>query len=333
MLRLPPFEFRPARTAEEAVDHWGAAEGRAMYLAGGTDLIPNMKRRQFEPPVLVGIRRLEGGTRVHVSDDGLVLGGGVTLRALAARPDLGEGLAALTDAAGQVANLQIQRVGTLGGNLCVDTRCNYYNQTYEWRRSVGFCMKKDGDICLVAPGSSKCWAVSSSDTAPALMALDATVELLGKDGKREIPVAALYQDDGIEYLTKRPDEILTGIHVPPPGAGQRSAYTKVRRRGSFDFPILGVGASLRIVDGVIRDARLVLGAVHTHPLAVSEVTELLEGQAPTLELMDAAAEVAYRRATPLDNADLMYYWRKRVTRVHVRRTLARLCELEARAAV
>lgn len=330
MLRLPPFEFRAARSAAEAIAIWGENEGRAMYVAGGTDLIPNMKRRQFEPPVLVGIRRMENGRHVETADDGsLVIGAGATLRQLADDPGIVANFAGLAEAVGQVANLQIQRVGTIGGNLCVDTRCNYYNQSYEWRRSVGFCMKKDGDICLVAPGSSKCWAISSSDSAPALMALGARVELRGKDGVRQIELGQLYQDDGIEYLTRRPDELLTRVLVPAPGPGQRSAYTKVRRRGSFDFPILGVGASLRIEDGLIRDARVVLGAVHTHPLVVEQAAEILEGQAPSMELLEAAAEAAYRKATPLDNADLVYYWRKRVTRVHVRRTLARLCGLEA----
>jgi len=333
MLRLPPFEFRNARTAAEAVELWSSADGRAMYVAGGTDLVPNMKRRQFEPPVLVGIRRLEHGRNVEErADGGLTIGAAATLRQIADDPRFGSAYAALAEAAGQVANLQIQRVGTLGGNLCVDTRCNYYNQTFEWRKSVGFCLKKDGDICLVAPGSSKCWAISSSDSAPALMALGAQVELLGGTGPRVIDLASLYQDDGIEYLTRRPDEILTRVMLPAPKPGQVSAYTKVRRRGSFDFPILGVGASLRLEDGLIRDARVVLGAVHTHPLDVPVASELLEGQAPTLELLEAAAEAAYRRATPLDNADLVYYWRKRVTRVHVRRTLARLCRIEAASA-
>jgi len=333
MLRLPPFEFRPARTVEEAVELWGEHGGRAMYIAGGTDLIPNMKRRQFEPPVLVGIRRLEGGGAVDVAANGdVAIGAAATLRQLAEDPRLAGAHGALAAAARQVANLQIQRIGTIGGNLCVDTRCNYYNQTYEWRRSIGFRMKKDGDICLVAPGSSKCWAVSSSDSAPALMALGARVELVGIDGSRQIGIDQLYQDDGIAYLTRKPDELLTRVLIPGPTDGQRSTYTKLRRRGSFDFPILGIGASLRLDQGVIRDARVVLGAVHTHPLTVNAVTDLLEGATPSLELFDAAGEAAYRCATPLDNTDLVYHWRKRVTRVHVRRTLAQLCGIDARAA-
>jgi 4-hydroxybenzoyl-CoA reductase subunit beta len=320
MLRLPPFEYRAPRTVDEALDAFSAATGEAMFIAGGTDLIPNMKRRQFEPRVLVGLRGVSELRGVEQNGE-LRIGAGTTLRELADRPEIATRHTALQQAAAQVANLQIQRVATIGGNLCVDTRCNYYNQTFEWRKSIGFCMKKDGDICLVAPGSSKCWAVSSSDTAPALIALDAEVDLRGPGGDRTIPLRALYQDDGIEYLTRRPDEILTTIRVPEDD-GRRSTYVKIRRRGSFDFPILGIGASLRLDDeGLIRDARLVLGAVHTHPLVIDAAGELLEGERPSEELFEAAGEIARKVSTPLDNTDLTLYWRKRLTGVQVRRAL------------
>lgn len=322
MLRLPAFEFVAARTVDEAVGAWQGASG-AMYVAGGTDLVPNMKRRQFEPPRLVGLRRIEDLRGRGVANGATVLGAGLTLRQLAVDEHVGSWHRALQEAAAQVANLQIQRVATLGGNLCVDTRCNYYNQTFEWRQAVGFCMKKDGDICLVAPGSSKCWAVSSSDTAPALAALGAEVELAGVGGKRRIPLLDLYQDDGIAYLTRRPDEILTRVIIPRM-EGLRSTYVKVRRRGSFDFPILGIGAALRTENGRVTHARLALGAVHTHPLSVPEAADLLVGHEPTLERIDAVAEAAYKRSTPLDNTDLTLYWRKRVVRVQVRRALAGL---------
>lgn len=325
MLRLPPFEFVAARNIAEAIDAWQGKTG-SMYVAGGTDLVPNMKRRQFEPPRLIGLRRVQEMQQQSVASGMTVIGAGLTLRQLAADAELGRQHGALQEAAAQVANLQIQRVATLGGNLCVDTRCNYYNQTFEWRQAVGFCMKKDGDICLVAPGSSKCWAVSSSDTAPALIALDAQVQLVGGAGDRTIPLTALYQDDGIAYLTRRADEILKCVLVPRV-EGLRSTYVKVRRRGSFDFPILGIGAALRLVDGRVDHARLVLGAVHTHPVNVPEAAELLVGEAPTPERIDAVAEAAFKRSTPLDNTDLTLYWRKRVTRVHVRRALARLAGL------
>jgi len=211
--------------------------------------------------------------------------------------------------------------------VCVDTRCNYYNQTYEWRKAIGFCMKKDGDICLVAPGSDRCWAVSSSDTAPVLWSLGARLRLHGPAGERTIPVSALFHDDGIAYLAKRPDEIVTEIALPP-ADGWRSAYLKLRRRGSFDFPILGVAAALRMEGDVVREARVVLGAVASTPREAPRAAEALVGRRLTTETIEAAAEAAAGPAKPLDNTDLTHPYRKKVARVFVARALARLAGLD-----
>jgi len=325
MLRLPRFRYvRPGNTREACrvlSDH----PGEAMILAGGTDLLPNLKRRQFDARVLVAIGHLEELS--HFDSNGeMVIGGAMKLGALAARPEVAAAVPGLVQAVRQIANPQIQRQGTIGGNLCVDTRCNYYNQTHEWRASIGFCMKREGDICLVAPGSSKCWAVSSSDAAPMLMALGARVVLVGPQGDRDIPLGALYRDDGIRYLTRQPDEILSRIIVPLRG-DRRSTYRKVRRRGSFDFPILGVAATLELRDGAVYGARLVLGAVHTHPIEV-EIADLIEGAEPTEDRVEAVADAAYKAATPLDNTDLLYHWRKRVVRVEVRRAFDSLLSVD-----
>jgi 4-hydroxybenzoyl-CoA reductase subunit beta len=208
----------------------------------------------------------------------------------------------------------------------VDTRCNYYNQSYQWRKAVNFCMKKDGEICLVAPGSPRCWAVSSSDTAPVLWSLGASVRLAGPAGERTIPISTLYQDDGIQYLTKQPGEIVTEI-VLPPDEGARSVYLKLRRRGSFDFPVLGVAAVLSVEGDVVRRARIVLGAVASLPREAVEAARILEGQRLSPELIDRAADAAYRPAKPLDNTDLTHPYRKKMTRVFVARALRRLAGL------
>jgi len=234
----------------------------------------------------------------------------------------------LATAAGVVSSPQLRNMGTLGGNVCVDTRCNYYNQTFEWRKAIGFCMKKDGDICLVAPGSPRCWAVSSSDTAPVLWSLGARLRLHGPDGERTIPVSALYRDDGIQYLAKRPEEIVTEI-VLPPATGWRSVYLKLRRRGSFDFPILGVAAAARFEGDVVREARIVLGAVASTPREAGKAADALIGRQLTTETIEAAAEAAAGPAKPLDNTDLTHPYRKKVTRVYVARALARLAGLDA----
>jgi 4-hydroxybenzoyl-CoA reductase subunit beta len=326
MLRLPPFEYRAPGTAREAARCLADAGPEAMAVAGGTDLYPNMKRRQFEPRLLVGLRNLE-------SERGIEANGGLRLGALATLTDVAEHAAVLerwpsiARAAGLVSSPPLRNAGTIGGNLCVDTRCNYYNQTESWRASIGFCMKKDGDICLVAPGSDVCWALSSSDTAPVMISLDAEVTLVGPHDERRIPARTLYAADGIAYLSKRPEEVLTQIHVPD-RTGWKATYRKLRRRGSIDFPILGVAAAVRLVaDNVVEDVRIVLGAVHTHPVEASDAQDFLRGKRLDRESIDMAAGIAYKPAKPLDNADLGYAWRKRMARIEVSRALRELAGL------
>jgi 4-hydroxybenzoyl-CoA reductase subunit beta len=328
MIRLPAFSYVSPKTLDQAVRVITDAGPAGMLVAGGTDLYPNMKRRQFEPTTLVGLRTIKELRGVGGSPrDGMRVGACTTLTAVATHPELARAYPGLATAAGLVSSPQLRNMGTLGGNVCVDTRCNYYNQSYEWRKAIGFCMKKDGDICLVAPSSSRCWAVSSSDTAPALWSLGARVRLAGPSGERTVPIAALYRDDGIEYLAKRADEIVTEI-VLPPADGWRSTYLKLRRRGAFDFPILGVAVALRLDGDVVREARIVLGAVASLPREAPKAAAVLVGQRLTTETIEAAADAAAGPARPLDNTDLTHPYRKKVTRVYVARALARLAGLD-----
>jgi 4-hydroxybenzoyl-CoA reductase subunit beta len=326
MLRLPPFRFAAPRDAHDAarlLADWGPD---AMAVAGGTDLYPNMKRRQFTPRMLVSLRRIEGAAGIHAN-------GALRIGALTTLTDVAHDRAVLARwpviarAAGLVASPLLRNAATIGGNLCVDTRCNYYNQTEFWRASIGYCMKKDGDICLVAPGSDKCWALSSSDTAPVMIALGASVTLATAAGDRRIAVADLYGPDGINYLAKRADEILTEVHVPDVTAW-RATYRKLRRRGSIDFPVVGVAAALKLgTGGVVEDARIVLGAVHTAPVAARDADDFLRGKELTPETIEMAAGIAYKPAKPLDNADLVYSWRKRMVRIEVARALREIAGL------
>jgi len=328
MLRLPPFTYLAPSTLEKAVGQLGEAGPQGMVVAGGTDLYPNMKRRQFEPKILVGLRGIRDLTRIGGSSvQGMTIGSGATLSQVASHPEILRGYRALALAAEAVSTPPLRNMGTLGGNLCLDTRCNYYNQTYHWRKSIGFCMKKDGDICLVAPGSSRCWAISSSDLAPVAIALGAQVRLVGPGGERVIRAADLYRDDGIVYLAKAPEEIVTDV-VLPPTDGWRTTYWKLCRRGSFDFPVLSVAAALRLAaDGTVEDARIVLGAVASHPVAAPQAADVLRGQRPTPDLIARAAQVAYQPAKPLDNADLTIGYRKKMARVFVERALRELAGL------
>lgn len=325
MLRLPPFTYHVPRSIDDAVNLYAQYGADAMFVAGGTDLYPNMKRRQFEPKVLIGLNALTE-LRGITNDNGITLRAGTSLAQISAHPILQSQYAALAIAAQLVSTPQLRAMGTLGGNLCLDTRCNYYDQEFWWRKALGFCMKKDGEICMVAPGSSRCWAVSSTDCAPVVIALDGLVRLVSPRGERVIAATELYRDDGIEYLGKARDELLTEI-ILPPADGVKSVYLKLRRRDSFDFPILGVAAALRFApNGEIETARLVLGGVGSRPLECVESARILIGQKLSRELIDAAAEAAWKPARPLDNTDSTHGYRKKMARVYVTRALETLAE-------
>jgi 4-hydroxybenzoyl-CoA reductase subunit beta len=325
MMRLPAFRYVAPRRASEAARVLAEQGPEAMAVAGGTDLFPNMKRRQMTPKVLVGLRGLEGACGI-AANGGLRLGALTTLTEINEHLELTARWPSLARAAGLVSSPPLRNAGTIGGNLCVDTRCNYYNQSEFWRASIGYCMKKDGDICLVAPGSSLCWALSSSDTAPVMITLDAEVTLVGPDAERRVRVKELYGSDGIAYLAKKPEEILTEVHVPD-RAGWRMTYRKLRRRGSIDFPILGVAAAVKMARDVVEDARIVLGAVHVAPVEATEAQGFLKGKALDPETIEMAAGIAGKPAKPLDNADLAYAWRKRMARIEVSRALRELAGL------
>ncbi len=300
-----------------------------MLVAGGTDLYPNMKRRQFEPKVLIGLKNIQELRGITGDEtEGVTIGASVTLREASSHPTLLNHYYALAKAAGLVSTPPLRNMGTVGGNLCVDTRCNYYNMPYTWRKAIGFCMKKDGDVCLVAPGSHRCWAISSSDLAPVVLALDARLRLVGSGGERVLPAGEFYRNDGIEYLAKEEDEILADVRLPP-ADGWRTTYWKLRRRGSFDFPILGVAISLRLRErGVVDSFRLVLGAVASGPVEVREAEAILVDKRPSADDVAAVAEAAFNIAKPLDNADGHFYWRKRMVKLYVRGALKELMSVE-----
>jgi 4-hydroxybenzoyl-CoA reductase subunit beta len=318
MLRLPRFKYLRPKTAREAAQMAAEYGPRAMFVAGGTDLFPKLKRRQFEVDALIGLDFLP--RVIRTGSDQAEIGAGVTLASASGNADLHGQVTGYAEAAGLVSSPPLRNAGTIGGNLCVDTRCNYYDMTYEWRKAIGFCMKKDGDICLVAPSSPRCWAVSSSDTGPMAMALEGLVTLVGPDGERELPVAALYKDDGIDYLTKQPNEVLTSLRLPAI-KGNHSAYVKLRRRGSIDFPIAGAAVALQMDGDTVMRCRIVLSAVASHPVEARAADEFLTGKALNEEIIREGAEIAAKPAKPLDNADLTHFWRKRMVRVVVEQAL------------
>src|SRR5215831_5683066 len=260
MMRLPRFKYFAPKTAREAVRLKAEAGPESAYVAGGTDLYPNMKRRQQTPRVVIGLSRIPGLRRIRANAGGISIGSAATLSAVEGHRRVRRQYPALVHAVLEISTPPLRNMGTLGGNLLLDTRCNYYDQNYEWRQAIDFCMKKDGAICWVAPGSPRCLAIQSADSVPVLIAIQARAVLLSPEGEREVPVEDLYRNDGIAYLAKNPEELLTEIRLPARD-GWRASYRKLRRRGSFDFPVLSVGAAARLEDGVVAEARLVLGGV------------------------------------------------------------------------
>jgi len=319
MLRLPPFEFRRAKSLPEAAEilaSEGAAEGREVRLvAGGTDLWPNLKRRHQKADAVVsiaGLTELAGVENGSARGGAVEIGATTTLTDVADHPLVRQRYPALARAVQSISTPVLRNMGTLGGNLCLDTRCTYYNQNEEWRQSIDYCMKVQGTVCWVAPGSPRCWAISASDSAPMLAALGARVRLLSREGEREIPVGELYRDDGIAYLTKAPEEILTAVILPPEAASGRcrSAFWKLRRRGSIDFAVLTAAVALWTDGGgMVEKARIYLGAVASFPTPAAQTAEFLLGKALTAEVITEAAALARRDATPMDNTDFHAAWR------------------------
>ena len=321
MMRLPKFEYHVPRTVAEAVRIMGESGPAGQFVAGGTDLYPNMKRRQQVPKSVISVMRL--AELNQISGDGaggLSIGASVTLTEICEHAVINRDYPVVAAAARTISTPILRNMGTIGGNLLLDTRCNYYDQNYEWRKGINFCLKKDGDVCWVAPGSSKCWAVQSSDLVPVMVAIGAKLRFASTLGERVVDAAGLYNDDGIDYLRKRPDELLVDVQLPPTN-GWRASYQKLRRRGAFDFPVLGVAAWIKTDGSAVTDARVVLGAIAPSPIEIKEAATALRGQPLDEDRIQAAAEAAYIKARPLDNTDFVYQWRKQMARQYTLRAL------------
>ncbi|HET8569727.1 MAG TPA: FAD binding domain-containing protein [Candidatus Limnocylindria bacterium] len=335
MLRLPRFRLVEPRTYAEAArvlrdegaGSLDTANGtpslRVMVVAGGTDLFPNMKRRQFTPEVLVSLWGVAGARGVRANGH-VEIGAGTTLADLATDPLLRERFAALPLAAASVSTPQLRNAGTIGGNVCLDTRCNWYDQSLFWRGAEGFCMKTHPQVvCRVAPSSPRCLAVASADTVPALVALGATARVESASGTREVALADLYREDGIRYLSLARDEIVTALTLPGE-AGWRSTYVKLRDRNSFDFPIASVAAAVRVDGSTVTDARVVATGLASSPLQVEDAARALTGSRLEDDAVAAAAEAVHKAARPMDNTSGTIAQRKRASRVLTERALAGL---------
>jgi len=333
VLRLPRFHLVEPTTWTEAAtllrEH-GAAQSDAargtpsfpvMLVAGGTDLFPNMKRRQFTPQVLVSLGRVKGARDIS-NGTGLRISAGATLTQVAAHPTVRAKYAALAQAAGAVSTPQLRNMGTIGGNLCLDTRCNWYDQSLFWRTAEGYCMKTHPSVvCRVAPSSPRCLAVASADTVPALIALGAKVSVENTNGLRELELAELYREDGIRYLAIGRDDVVVSVTLPD-ATGWRSTYVKLRDRNSFDFPIAGVAAAVRLDGNTVTEARIAITGVGSRPVAID--AKALVGSKLDDDAIAAAADAVHKAARPMDNTSGTISQRKRASRVFAERALRSL---------
>lgn len=325
MLRLPRFTLRQPTSIAEAVAALGELGSRAMVLAGGTDLLPNLKHELFTPEVVISLARIAALRGIRVEPDGtLVLGAMTRIDEVADSEPVRRQAPGLAQAASLIAGPQLRRMGTVGGNILLDTRCRYYNQSYFWRSALGFCLKKDGTACHVVDGATRCVAAASADTLPALMTLDALLEIEGPRGRRLVTVADFFVPDGTSNRRLGPAELLVGVRVPPTPPGHRGAYGKLRERGSIDFPLLGVAARLDLdAQGHIERSDVALIALAAKPKPVA-ATALLRTR-PGTDVFDAAvrhvADAAYRQCRPLANVPGDHEWRREMIPVYVTRTL------------
>ncbi len=326
MLPLPPFELVRPRTLEGALEALRSKPGGAKILAGGTDLLANLKKGLGAPERIVSLRGIEELRTVREGPQGeLTLGAGVTLAALSAHPLVKSRYPALAEAAALVASPQIRTTATLGGNLCLDTRCVFYDQSAFWRGALGGCLKTGGSVCHIVPGGRRCVAAFSADTPIALLAYGARVEVASADGRRSLPLAELYIADGVHNLALGHDEIVTGVTLDAPRSRQRSRYCKVRARGAIDFPLLSIAVVGTFeADGTLEDLRVSVGGLGARPRLVSRLDALCRGRAIDRTLADAVAERAHAECHPLENLGPDAEWRREVLPVYVRRTLLQL---------
>jgi 4-hydroxybenzoyl-CoA reductase subunit beta len=330
-LSLPDFKLLRPRGIEEAVHNLSEHAGNVRVLAGGTDLIPSMRQKLFEPKYVLDLRGIDVLRGIRpLSDGGVEIGALTALRAIERSDFLREHYPVLTEAAATVASPVLRNMGTIGGNICLDTRCLWYNQSLTWRKGCGFCIKKDGDLCHVAPGGSKCWAVFSGDTPPALLCLNAEIEIANPVGTRRVALRDFYTGLGDNYRRLQPNELVTRVFLPASAANYRGVYRKLRVRGSIDYPLAGVAVVIKRSNGHVADARIAITAVNPAPLLVKGASELLIGKEVNQQLAEAVGDLAARFSKPLTTSALTPEYRREMIRVFTKRAVLAAAQMSDR---
>src|SRR5262245_31810083 len=321
MLTLPVFEYARPATVDDVLRELTAHPGECLMAAGGTDAVPNLKHRLHEPKRVLSLAGVAARGGVREDGQGLHLGALLTLTALTRLPQLLRDFPAVARAASLVASPQIRNMGTLGGNLCLDTRCTYYNQTYFWREALGFCLKKDGVRCHVVPQGKRCVAAHSSDVAPTLIAYGAEVEIAGPRGRRMLACDEFFVGDGIHNNVLKPDELVTRVTLPTAARGQRGAYRKLRPRAAIDFPMLSIAVAARGTAARIESLRVVVSALGAKPRLLGQLDPLVAGKLANEETFAAVAAAASKQCRPLINVAYDDDWRHAMVPVLVTRAL------------
>ncbi len=321
MLTLPRFEWLEPTTAAEVLALLAEHPGECLLVAGGTDAVPNLKHRLHEPRYVVHLARVQDLSFFSEDDRGVHMGPLFTLSDLTEHPVIRRDFPSLAKAAGLVAGPQLRNMGTLGGNLCLDTRCTYYNQTLFWRSALGFCLKKSGTVCHVVPQGKRCVAAHSSDVAPVLITLEAEVEIASHDARRVVTADGFFVADGVHNNVLQPGELVTRITIPNRSRGLAAGYQKLRPRAAIDFPMLSVAFAARSNGGACEEARLVVSAIAARPRVVNGLDTIAQGKPLGPELADALAQAAAKQCQPLINVAYDQEYRRAMVPVFVRRAV------------
>ena len=336
-MSLPQFRLLRPRTLEAALSYLAQHAGagvtpprgvpgssgppRVQVIAGGTDLIPSMRQKLFEPQYVLDIGHIAELKGIRQQGSDVEVGALTSLTTIEHSDLLRRRYSVLTEAAATVASPLLRNMGTIGGNICLDTRCLWYNQSLTWRKGCGFCIKKDGDLCHVAPGGTRCWAAFSGDTPPALLCLNADIEIASASGLRRMPLQDFYTGDGVAYRNLQPNELVTRVFLPESSADYRGVYRKLRVRGSIDYPLAGVAIVMKRSNGHVADARMAITAVNPAPLLVKGASELLAGKVVDEALAEAVGSLAAKTAKPLTTSALTPEYRREMIRVFTKRAL------------
>ncbi len=319
---MPALTLERPETVEDAVRLRAAGEG-ARYLAGGTDMVVNIRRGIEQPTALIDLTAVAELNAISARPGGIDIGAAVPLSEVAANEEVRRSYRAVAEAAAEIAGPTHRNYGTVGGNLCLDTRCLYYNQSEWWRKSNDYCLKHRGEICHVAPGGKRCFAAFSGDLAPAALVHGAEATLAGVDGRRRVKLDALYRDDGMDHLALEDGEMLVALHLPGASAGIPSGYRKSRIRGSIDFPLAGVAAALAMEDGNVASLDIALTAVNPYPRRVGKIDSFVGGPLGDDEL-DGLRDTVRTQAKPMRTTTVQPWYRRRVVGAMARGLLAEL---------